>query len=91
MMLIALRPKNCRLLAESPERTILTFVWGGLKQSLLVHEPRICAIERAHRGHVLQNEELRRALGFKIGFALIGYARVKDRYVEKVVISLIGN
>jgi len=89
MILIAPRPKSCRLFAESSARTMLTFVWGGLEQSVLVHEPRVCAIARAHQDHLLQNEALRRALGFRIGFALIVYGRVKDRYVEKVVVSLI--
>lgn len=91
MMLIALSPKSCRIYAEGSGRTLLTFVWGGLEQSIVVHDPRVCAIARAHQGQSLQKEDLKRALGFKIGFALFGYARVKDRYVEKVVISLLGN
>ncbi|HUY07306.1 MAG TPA: hypothetical protein VMU99_08615 [Acidimicrobiales bacterium] len=91
MMLVALHSKSCRLFVDNSGKTLLSFTWGGLEQSLTVRDPRTCAIARAHQGHPLEREELKRALGFKIGFALFGYTRVKDRYVEKVVISLLGH
>lgn len=91
MMLIALHPKSCRLIADSSGKTLLNFVWGSLEQNIVVHDQRACAIAHAHQGRSLQKKDLKRALGFKIGFALFGYAHVKDRYVEKVVVSLIGN
>lgn len=90
MMLIGLHPKRCRLVWDSSGRAMLTFVWGGLEQSIVVHDPRAQAAAHAHQGHQLQRDALARALGFKVRYALFGYARVEDRYVEKVVVSLIG-
>ncbi len=89
MVLLELRHRDCQLLAESSGRVVLTVVWGGRKQHIVVNEQRVCAIARAHQGRALQNKDLQRALGIKIGFALIAYGHVKDRYVEKVVVGLV--
>jgi hypothetical protein len=90
MVLIGLRPKRCRLVANEDDEVLFTFTWGGLRQTLTVHDVRAQSAARAHIGRNLEGDTLTRTLGFKVRYALIGFAPVTNGYVRKVVIRLIG-
>lgn len=89
MMVIALHPKACALVCDDPGETFFEFTWGGLRQQLVVHDVRAQSIAREHKGRFLERDALARALGFKIGYALVAYAPVSNGYVRKVVVSLL--
>lgn len=90
MVLIGLRPKRCRLIANGDGEVAFTFTWGGLRQTLAVHDVRAQSAARAHIGRYLAGDTLTRTLGFKVRYALIGFTPVANGYVRKAIIRLIG-
>jgi hypothetical protein len=90
MMLVPLNPKNIVLETDPLGNVYLGFRWAKISQRTIVHDGRACAAARSHSGRGLTKDALNRALGFKVRYALIAYARVNDGYVQKVVVSLIG-
>ena len=91
MVLIGIRPKRCELLTTDRREVTLTFTWSGLRQTLEVRDPRAQSAARAHAGRRLVGDTLTRTLGFKVRYALVGFAPVANGYVRKVVIRLLGN
>lgn len=89
VMLVEVDSKRLKLVAPSEDAVMLSIRWGGITQRFPIIDQRACAAARAHPNESLYGDALVRALGFKPGFALVAFDRVRDGYVRKIVITIL--
>lgn len=87
LMVLGFGLRGCRLSAPSADEAQLTFVWGGMRQTLRIADPRALGLER-RLAETLRGDALARFLGFKPHYALVANLPVRDGYVTKAVLGL---